>query len=171
MKGGRDVDFEHIYQAYFQDVFLYLCSLSANEDIAEEMTQETFVKALKSIDKFDGSKDIRAWLFTIAKNTYYTFYKRQKIYASEAISENVADVQIDFAEQFVDEENAFLIHQFLHDMNEPYKEVFSLRMFGELSFEKIVVLFGKSPGWARVTFYRAKKQILEYMEAIEHEKN
>ena len=135
------------------------------------MTQETFAKALKSIDTYDGAKDIRAWLFTIAKNTYYTFCKRQKIYADKEISENVADVQIDFTEQFVDEENAFLIHQFLHDMNEPYKEVFSLRVFGELPFEKIGMLFRKSPGWARVTFYRAKKQILEYMEAIEYEKN
>ncbi len=165
------MDFEQIYQLYFHDVFLYLCSLSANEYIAEEITQETFTKALKSIDTFDGAKDIRAWLFTIAKNTYYTFCKRQKIYADEEISEDAADVRFDFAEQFVDEENAFLIHRFLHDMNEPYKEVFSLRVFGELSFEKIGVLFGKSPGWARVTFYRAKKQIVEYMEAIEHEKN
>ena len=147
---------------------MYLCGLSSNEDIAEEMTQETFVKALKSIDQFDGSKDIRAWLFTIARNAYYTYYKRQKIYASEEISENVADVQIDFAEQFVKEEDAFLIHQFIHDMKEPYKEVFTLRVFGELPFDKIGMLFGKSPGWARVTFYRAKKQILEYMEAIEH---
>lgn len=165
------MDFEQIYRSYFRDVFLYLCSLSANEDVAEEMTQETFAKALKSIDTYDGAKDIRAWLFTIAKNTYYTFCKRQKIYADKEISENVADVQIDFTEQFVDEENAFLIHQFLHDMNEPYKEVFSLRVFGELPFEKIGMLFRKSPGWARVTFYRAKKQILEYMEAIEYEKN
>lgn len=165
------MDFEQIYKSYFQDVFLYLCSLSANEDVAEEVAQETFAKALKSIDRFDGTKDIRAWLFTIAKNTYYTFCKRQKIYANEEISENITDVQIDFAEQLADEENAFLIHQFLHDINEPYKEVFSLRIFGELPFEKIGRLFGKSPGWARVTFYRAKKQILEYMEAIEHEKN
>ena len=165
------MDFEQIYKSYFRDVFLYLCSLSANEAIAEEVAQETFTKALKSIDRFDGTKDIRAWLFTIAKNTYYTFCKRQKIYANEEISENIADVQIDFAEQFIDAENAFLIHQFLHDMNEPYKEVFSLRVFGELPFEKIGILFGKSSSWARVTFYRAKKQILEYMEAIEHEKD
>ncbi|MBQ8198370.1 MAG: RNA polymerase sigma factor [Lachnospiraceae bacterium] len=165
------MDFEQIYKSYFRDVFLYLCSLSANEDIAEEMAQETFAKALKSIDTFDGAKDIRAWLFTIAKNTYYTFCKKQKIYANGEISENVADVQIDLAERFADEENAFRIHQFLHDMNEPYKEVFSLRVFGELPFERIGRIFGKSPGWARVTFYRAKKQILEYMEAMEDEKN
>lgn len=165
------MDFEYIYQAYFRDVFLYLRSLSANETIAEEITQETFMKALKSIDMFDGSKDIRAWLFTIAKNTYYTYCKRQNIYADEEPSENITAPQLDFTEQIVNEESAFLIHRFLHDMQEPYKEVFNLRVFGELPFEKIGLLFGKSSGWARVTFYRAKKQILEYMEAIEDEKN
>ena len=171
MKGVRDVDFDSIYRSYFRDVFLYLRALSANEDIAEEMTQETFVKALKSIDKFDGSKDIRAWLFTIARNTYYTWCRRQKIYAGEEMTEDAAMVQSDFTERFADEESAFLIHQFLHNMEDPYKEVFHLRVFGELPFEKIGLLFGKSSGWARVTFYRAKKRILEYMEAMENERD
>ena len=67
------MDFERVYTEYFKDVYLYLRSLSANEDTAEELTQEVFSKALKSLDSFDGSKDIRAWLFTIAKNTYFTF--------------------------------------------------------------------------------------------------
>lgn len=169
MKGVRDVDFDGIYRSYFRDVFLYMCSLSANEDIAEEITQETFVKALRSIDTFDGSKDIRAWLFTIARNTYFTYCKRRKIYAYEEMTEDTASVQTDFTERFADEESAFLIHRFLHSMEEPYKEVFNLRVFGELPFEKIGAIFGKSSGWARVTYYRAKKQIIEYMEAMENE--
>ena len=74
------MDFESVYQRYFKDVFLFLRSISASEDLAEEITQETFTKALKAIDTFDGRKDIRAWLFTIARNTYYTHCKRQKIY-------------------------------------------------------------------------------------------
>lgn len=80
-------------------------------------------------------------------------------------------MQVDFAEQLADEESAFCIHQFLHSMDEPYKEVFSLRVFGELSFDRIGMLFGKSSGWARVTYYRAKKRIYEYMEAMENEKD
>ncbi len=165
------MEFEQAYQLYFRDVYLYLRSLSVNESVAEEITQETFVKALKAIDSFDGSKDIRAWLFTIARNTYYTFCKRKKIYADGALAHNVIDTRINFEECLADEESAFLIHQYLHKMNEPYKEVFSLRVFGELTFNKIATLFGKSPGWARVTFYRAKKQILEYIEELEHEKD
>ena len=165
------MDFEQIYKLYFRDVYLYLRSLSANENVAEEITQETFVKALKAIESFDGSKDIRAWLFTIAKNTYYTFCKRERIYTDEVLADNTIDPKATFEERFTDEESAFVIHQFLHQMSEPYQEVFSLRVFGELPFDKIGALFGKSAGWARVTFYRAKKQILEYMEAMEHEKN
>lgn len=165
------MDFERIYRMYFKDVFLYLRALSADTDTAEEITQETFVKALRSIDTFNGSKDIRAWLFTIARNTYYTYCRRQTRYADEELSENEQDIRPDFTEQFADEERALQIHRFLHGMDEPYKEVFSLRVFGELPFEKIGAIFGKSSGWARVTFYRAKKQIIEYMEVTEHEED
>lgn len=163
------MDFDLIYQIYFKDVFLYMCSLSADEHIAEEITQETFTKALKSLDRFDGKKDIRAWLFTIAKNTYYTYCKRQKLFKEHEPREELSDPQPDITQKLADEETAFRIHQYLHEMKEPYKEVFSLRVFGELSFEKISLIFGKSPSWARVVFYRAKEQLKEYMEVIDDE--
>ena len=150
------MDFDLIYQTYFEDVFLYLRGLSNSETIAEEITQETFMKALKALDRFDGSKDIKAWLFTIAKNTYFTYCKRQKLFLEIVIVDNIAAPQSDFTLRVEDEESAFCIHQFLHQMKEPYKEVFTLRVFGELPFEKIAALFNKSPGWARVVFYRAK---------------
>jgi RNA polymerase sigma factor (sigma-70 family) len=163
------MDFEFIYQAYFKDVFLYVRSLSADEHIAEEITQETFTKALKSLSSFDGKKDVRAWLFTIAKNTFYTYCKRQKIFSQHELHEEIFDLQPDLIEKFADEETAFRIHQYLHQMKDPYKEVFTLRVFGELSFEKIAVIFGKSSSWARVVFYRAKVQIKEYMEVSNNE--
>ena len=174
------MDIESVYTQYFKDVFLYVRSLSADAGTAEEIAQETFMKALKSLDSFDGSRDIRAWLFTIAKNTYYTFCRREHIYADpehaegyaeRRLPENETDTRRDVIEQLADEERSFLIHRFLHDMKEPYKEVFSLRVFGELPYEKIGQLFGKSSGWARVSYYRAKQMIREYMEAMEHEKN
>lgn len=163
------MDFDLIYQTYFKDIFLYMCSLSADEHIAEEITQETFTKALKSLNRFDGKKDIRAWLFTIAKNTYYTYCKRQKLFKEHEPREELSDPQPDIMQKLADEETAFRIHQYLHEMKEPYKEVFSLRVFGELSFEKISLIFGKSPSWARVVFYRAKEQLKEYMEVIDDE--
>lgn len=162
------MDFEYIYRTYFQDIYLYLRSLCANEDIAEELSQEVFFKALKAIGSFDGSKDIRAWLFTIAKNTYFTDCRRRKRRVQQDFSAETEDPRACFTERFENEEQAFLIHRFLHEMKEPYKEVFSLRVFGELPFEKIGLLFGKSPGWARVTYHRARKQIMEYMEGMEN---
>ena len=72
-------DFENIYRMYFEDVFLYMRALCLDDNISEEIAQETFVKALDKIDRFDGKKDIRAWLFTIAKNTYFTYCRRKAL--------------------------------------------------------------------------------------------
>lgn len=163
------MDIETIYNDYFRDVYLFLRSLSADAQTSEEITQETFARALAAIDSFDGRKDIRAWLFTIARNTYYSWLRKQKP-MSDAPPPEVSSPQRDFTLQFADEERALLIHRFLHEMKEPYKEVFNLRVFGELSFEKIGSIFGKSAGWARVTYYRAKQQIALYMEVMDDEK-
>lgn len=165
------MDFEQIYREYFKEVFLYVRSLTAEANLAEEIAQETFTKALKAIDSYDGKKDIRAWLFSIAKNSFYTHCRRQKHYVEYELPENCTDGSNGIEERLADEETAFLIHKFLHQMEEPYKEVFNLRVFGELPFEKIGAIFGKSAGWARVTFYRGKKQIVAYMEGLEHERN
>lgn len=163
--------FEEIYVLYFRDIYRFLCGLTKDELLAEELVQEAFFKALKAIDHFDGLQDIRAWLFTIARNTYYSYCRAHKVTVPvEDIAENTPN-PVHVEDKLVNEEDAFLIHQYLHSMKEPYKEVFSLRVFGELSFEKIGQLFGKNSSWARVTFYRAKKQIAEHMEVIERERD
>ena len=96
------MDFEGIYQSYCKDVFRYLRSLSAGEDLAEEITQETFVKALKAIDRFQGDKDIRAWLFTIAKHTYYTHCKREKRTTGEEFPPSIPGPEKPLVEQIID---------------------------------------------------------------------
>lgn len=161
--------FEDIYERYFRDVYRFTLSLTQDAALAEEITQDTFFKALKAAGKFDGSKDIRAWLFTIARNAWYSHCRAHKrTLSQEDLPQDLPD-SVRIEERIEDEDSAFAIHQFLHGMAEPYKEVFSLRVFGELPYEKIGRLFGKSANWARVTFYRAKLQIIEHMEASEHE--
>ena len=162
------MEFEDAYRRYFRDVYRFTLGLTQDGSLAEEITQETFFKALKAFEKFDGSKDIRSWLFTIARNGFYDHCRAQKrtISQEELPQELPEGVRIE--EQVEDEERAFAIHQFLHSMAEPYKEVFTLRVFGELPFEKIGRLFGKSANWARVTFYRARVQITTQMEETEH---
>jgi RNA polymerase sigma-70 factor (ECF subfamily) len=162
------VDFETVYNAYFRDVYRYLRGLTSDEALAEELTQETFFKALKALDRYDGAKDIRAWLFTIARNAYYSHGRRQKRLADAEPPETAAP-EPGPEERLADAEEAKRIHRCLHAMREPYKEVFTLRVLGELSFEQIGGLFGKSAGWARVVYYRARREIREYLEGSEHE--
>ena len=88
---------------------------------------------------------------------------------SDVIAESSSGVFV--VQNLMNEEQAFKVHQLIHSMEEPYKEVFSLRVFGELSFEKIGQLFGKSDSWARVTFFRARKKIIKHMEGMEHEES
>ncbi len=161
------MDFESVYRRFYPDVYRYSFSLTKNEKEAEEIAQETFVKALKAIDSYDGSKDIRAWLFTITKNSFISKCRKGKHESNyELISDEIEDSRKDFIEVMADREYSMLIHRYIHDLSEPYKEVFSLRVFGELSFSEIGELFGKSDSWSRVTFFRAKKMILERMEGI-----
>lgn len=169
VKGGIKVRFEEIYALYFKDIFHYTLSLSQDPHLAEEITQETFFKALGSLDRYDGRKDIRAWLFTIAKHTYISHGRKDRQIQREITDRDTAD-DVHFVDRLLDEAQCFEIHKFLHTMEEPYKEVFNLRVFGELPFEKIGMIFGKSAGWARVTYHRAKRKIIAYMEGMEHEK-
>lgn len=152
---------EALYNAYFHDVYLFVKSLSKSDDIAEEITQETFFKALRSIDQFDGRCKVYVWLCQIAKNTYFTHYQRS--IKSEKFS-HAPQHSESLDEQIANQETAFEIHKILHTLPDPYKEVFSLRAFGELSFRQIGELFGKTESWARVTYHRAKMRIKEELQ-------
>ena len=158
------LNIQEVYEQYFTVVYRYLLSLSHNTHIAEELTQETFFKALKKVDDFRGDCDLRVWLCQISKNTYYDYLKKNKKYAPESQDEKKESFPSDLLQNFSDKETALQVHQVLHRLSEPYKEVFSLRTFGELTFREIGMLFGKSENWARVTYYRARVKIREELE-------
>ena len=147
------MDIETIYRLYFRDVCLFLQGLTRSEALAEELTQETFFRALDGLKDYDGKQDVRAWLFTVARNAYYDHCRRAKHADSP-----------DIAQLLVDKDAAFTVHQCLHALEEPYKEVFSLRVFGELPFDRIGAIFGHNAAWARVTYYRAKTRIQTMLE-------
>ncbi len=155
-------DFEKIYSEYYDSVFRYVLSLCRNEQWAEEITQEAFFKALKSIDTFRGECKLSVWLCQIAKNTFYTAAKRQQRQADYPLELIPSDETIE--QKIYDKETAFQIHKLLHTLEEPYKEVFWMRTFGELPFKEIGILFGKTESWARVTYHRAKMKIKEGIE-------
>lgn len=155
-------NFEEIYSLYFRDVYRFALKLSMDELAAEEITQETFYKALKGIESFNGKCKIKVWLCQIAKNTYFSLCSDQR--RKEPLDE-LADIEdtkdLSIEERLINKSNSLELHRYIHEMEEPYKEVFTLRIFGDLSFTEIGRLFGKTESWARVTFFRAKNRLKE----------
>ena len=156
-------DFEQIYRDYFRDVELYLLAICRDAHLAEELTEQVFFQALKALPSFRGDCDIRTWLCAMGRNAYISHRRKEK--ATEDIDElRIPDSRQGVEERLVDREQAMAIHRCLHDLPEPYKEVFSLRVFGQLSFRDIGSLFGKTDNWACVTYHRARQRIFDEME-------
>lgn len=158
-------EFEEIYKLYYPQVYRFVMSLCSNSDMAEEITQETFFRALKGIDGYRGDCKLSVWLFQIAKNLYFTQRKKEERFSSENETElsNTPDV-LNVEEIIENKQLALKIHEVLHLIPEPYKEVFWMRAFGELSFAEIGKIHGKTESWARVTFHRAKLKIQEEIQ-------
>lgn len=142
---------------------MFVLSLCSNENIAEEITSETFFKVMKSLNQFNGKCELRVWLCQIAKNCYYSSLRKNKRISEYNLLEEEAS-DIDIEQLLLQGETSMLIHETLHKLDEPYKEVFTLRVLGELSFKKIGKLFGKTENWACVTYHRAKNKIKKRME-------
>ena len=159
-------DFEQLYDAYFNDVYLYILRLSGSEHIAEEITSDTFFKAMRSIARFRGDCDVRVWLCQIAKNCYYSYIKKSNRaeYVDEAEMQEIPDPAPGVAQECASRDEIERIQKLLHVIGEPYKEVFMWRVYAQLSFKEIAGIFGKTENWACVTYHRARKRIKEGLE-------
>ena len=159
-------EFVDIYETYFADVELYLRAICRDEALAEELTEQVFFRALKALPTFRGDCDIRTWLCAMARNAFVSHLRKEK--PSQSIEElQIPDSRKTVEEWIVDQEQAMAIHRILHDLPEPYKEVFSLRIFGQLSFGDIGSLFGRTANWACVTYHRARQKIQSEMEELQ----
>ena len=157
------MDYEKLYNSYYMQVYSYAVALTKNPEQAEEIAQHTFVKALSSKVGYKGKSSELTWLCSIAKNLYYDELRRNQRLSS--LGENLhISSEVDIEQVVSDSDMAFRIHLVLHKLDEPYKEVFQLRVFGELSFSQIATIFGKTESWARVTYHRAKLKIQERMD-------
>ncbi len=158
-----DTDFEQIYRDYFREVELYLRAICKDPLLAEELTEQVFFQALKTLKTFRGDCDIRTWLCAIGRNCYLSHLRKSR--PAEDIDQiQVPDPRKTLEDRLVDKTQALAIHRVLHDLPEPYKEVFSLRVFGQLSFGDIGGIFGRTANWACVTYHRARQKIQEQME-------
>ena len=152
--------FEELYEENYKIVYGYLLSLSKNETISEDLTSDTFLKTFEKISTFKGNSKTSTWLCQIAKNEYLQYLRKHKKTDSIEECSDIADT--DRIEDIVqDKTMAITIHKLLHDLEEPYKEVFVLKVFAELGYKDIACIFEKTETWARVTYHRARLKIIE----------
>ena len=154
---------EKLYQAFYMKVFSYVMTLAKDRNDAEEITQETFFRAISTEKSFKGESESFTWLCAIAKNIFID-EKRRSAREDDELSEELPDNDRGIEQKLSDKAMSLKIHSILHQLEEPYKEVFQLRVFGELSFAEIGSIFGKTETWARVTYHRARLKIKERMD-------
>lgn len=155
-------EFEQIYEANQGFIYKFLLNYCRDASLAEELTQETFFKAYMNFQALKDRDKAPAWLCQIARNTYFAWYHQQK--RIQPLDETIVLAQADLEEMTISKDLSNAAMRCLQELDQPYKEVLMLAVFGGISLKEISRLFGKSESWARVTFYRAKQKILDNME-------
>ena len=160
-------DLSEIYKSYANEVKLFLLCLTSSEDLAEELTQETFYQAVKSIHRYNGECKISVWLCQIAKHSYFDYLKKAK-HRNHASIDYLTNTGVDIRSKedlldiaMIKESTLREIHQEIRQLQEPYAEILLLRITMDLSFKELGDIFEKSENWARVTYYRAKCKLAE----------
>lgn len=156
---------DDVYQKYARTVYKYLLSKTHDENVAEELTQETFYQAILSIDRFDKSCKISTWLCAIAKNQLAAYRRKHPSFEElDNVKQSVASAESDV----INAETRVELMKKLHFCPEPYREIMYLRIFGNLSFKEIGEIMDKTENWARVNYYRGKEKLRK--ELTDYEK-
>jgi len=157
-----------IYNRYYKDIYFFCYKMcEQNASLAEDLTQNAFFKAFQSADKFNGNCSVKTWLCQIAKNDYISYLRKNKHLSAQAAEEfldNTADIQESVQTKVEDSECAAAIKRILATLNPPYGDVFRLKVLQDKSYKEISAFYNKTENWARVIYYRAKKQIIELMQ-------
>ena len=156
------MDIEKIYRIYFDDLYRFLLYLCKNKEIAQDICSESFIKAMKNIEKIDDDK-VKSYLFQIGKNTYYNYYKKSKMIL---LTENIEDFDLaleSFEKKILEKENLTDLEKAIEKLENPYKDIVRLRL-NDLSFEEIGEIYHKNQNWACVVFHRAKEKLKILME-------
>ncbi len=158
---------EKMYDAYYMRVYSFTMTLTGDRTLSEDITQETFSRAMSKGASFRNEADQVTWLCSIAKNLFLDERRRQKKNGS-GIPEDLPSGDKAPEAAVADRDFSFRIHLALHDLEEPYREIFELRVFGELSFREIGAIFARTENWARVTYHRARLKLQERMRTDEN---
>ncbi len=162
----NDQAWEKMYDAYYMRVYSFTMTLCGDQNLAEDVTQETFSRAMSKSASFRNESDEVTWLCAIARNLFLDEKRRQT--RTEQMPEEIPSKEKTPEQLTMDRDSSFRIHMALHALDEPYREAFELRVFGELSFREIGTIFGKTENWARVTYHRARLKLQERMNADEN---
>jgi len=156
-------DMEKVYQRHAQTVYKFLLAQCHDPGLAEELTQETFYQAVRSVDRFDGSCKVSVWLCQIAKHLWYQWLSKRSRQREVELTDQVpCQESLEQSALFHMEKTE--LYQAIHKLPDPMRELVYLRLTGAFSFAEIGSLLGKSENWARTTFYRAKQKIMKEME-------
>lgn len=151
-------DMEAVYRRHAQTVYKFLLSQCHSAQMAEELTQETFYQAVRSIDRFDGGCKVSVWLCQIAKHLWYQQLRKARR-ETELPEETALPPLPSSEDEAVGRAGQVELLRQIHSLPEPGREVVYLRAFGGLSFREIGDVLGKTETWARVTFYRGKERL------------
>ena len=154
-------DMDAAYREYAVMVYKFLLSLCYEEELAEELTQETFYQAVRSVDRYDGSCKVSTWLCQIAKHLWYREMERRKRKGTSELTADMESLEKPVEEQLLVKEEKMELFRKVHVLDEISKEIVLLRVTGAFSFKEIAELFGKNENWARDTYYRAKQKLLK----------
>ena len=157
------MDIEKIYRIYFEDVYRFLLSLSKNKDIAQDITSETFLKVIYNSKKIENTTNIKAYIFTIVKNTYINYYKKNKLMITTDDIEGFDQGIDSFEESLIEDDKLKILRNAIDKLDEPYKSITKLRL-NDLSFKEIGKIYGKTSNWACVCYYRAKEKLKDILE-------
>lgn len=167
-KGGAGIDMEAVYQEYAQLVYRFLYAHTHDGDWSQELMQETFLRAVDSVSRYDGSCKLSVWLCQIAKHILWQELRRKKRVDLVELPEELPDAsETDGETSVIRRERTQELYRAIHSLPEMEKEVVLYRMTGELSFRQIGEILGKSENWSRTVFYRAKQKIRKELEKYE----
>ena len=162
------MDFNDIYKEHAEMIYRFLLRLCNDEHLAEDLMQDTFLKAIEKIDTFDMRCKLSSWLCQIAKNTYFDYLRKKKNQTDvELCEESIQNVEMSTEDRLMSAEATGEIHRMIHKLEDAYKEVFLLRFYANLSFKEIGNVFGKSEVWGRVTYLRGKEMLLQMLKERE----
>ncbi|MDD2498631.1 MAG: sigma-70 family RNA polymerase sigma factor [Desulfitobacteriaceae bacterium] len=154
-------DIDDIYKEYAETVFKFLIILCNDEDTAEELTQETFYRAIRSANRYDGTCKVSTWLCQIAKHLWYQEIDKRNRKETSMLNDNIVSNKFNPEEELCLIEDKMQLIKAVHILDETAKEIVLLRITGAFSFREIGEVFNKNENWARVTFYRAKQKIMK----------